>query len=93
MGLRFEWNAEKASANDAKHQVSFHEAATVFGDTLSMWIQDPDHSIGEERGLLIGLTYRGSLVVVAHTERPDGSIRIISARLATKAERREYEGR
>ena len=88
--LRFEWDPSKASSNETKHGVSFPEAATAFGDPLSLTIPDPEHSLGEARFLLLGLSYKGRLIVVAHSER-GGSLRIINARLASKAERRFYE--
>lgn len=90
MGLKFEWDKRKAAANLKKHGVSFEEAATAFGDPLSLTIPDPDHSIEEDRYLLVGVTSRRNLVVVAHTERND-TIRIISARPATAGERKNYE--
>jgi len=70
--------------------VAFTEAATAFGDPLSLTVPDPGHSVGEARFVLIGLTYMGRLVVVAHVESAS-SIRIISARSATTTERRFYE--
>jgi uncharacterized protein len=88
--LRFEWDVEKAASNEAKHGIPFAEAATAFGDPLSLTIADPEHSLGEARFILVGLSYQGRLVVVAHVET-DESIGIISARPATKAERRQYE--
>jgi len=88
--IRFDWDPDKAAANEKKHGVRFSEAATAFGDPLSITIPDPEHSKGEARFVLVGLSYLGRLVVVAHAETSD-SIRIISARLATKAERRSYE--
>ncbi len=90
MSLSFEWDAQKASANQRKHGVSFEEAATAFGDPLSVTIPDPDHSEDEDRFILLGSTYRGRMVVVVHTDRGD-NIRIISARRATRTERRQYE--
>ena len=88
--MRFVWDAKKAAKNLRKHKVSFHEAATVFRDTLSVTGFDPDHSIGEQRFVTFGISEKGRLLVVSHTE--DGeSIRVISARLATKHERRIYE--
>jgi len=90
MALTFGWNPEKNEQNLKKHGVSFSEAATVFGDPLSVTIQDPDHSVDEERFLTMGLSYRRRLLVVSHTER-QGWIRIISARSATAHERRNYE--
>jgi uncharacterized DUF497 family protein len=88
--LRFEWDSGKASSNEQKHGVTFSEAASAFGDPLSITIPDPEHSVGEARFILMGLSYEGRLVVVAHSEVQD-SIRIISARMATRAERRFYE--
>ena len=90
MGLTFEWDDDKARANDVKHGVSFEEAATAFGDPLSLTIDDPDHSVGEFRYVLLGLSYRGRLIVVSHTDRDD-RIRIISARPAGRSEIRTYE--
>lgn len=90
MELRFRWDSRKAAANLRKHRVSFEEAATAFADPLSLTIPDPDHSAGEERYLVLGLSERGRLLVVAHVERPP-DIRIISARLANRHERRDYE--
>jgi uncharacterized DUF497 family protein len=88
--LQFEWDPAKAAENFAKHRVSFQEAATVFRDTLSATGLDPDHSIDEERFVIFGVSTSGRLLVVAHTERDD-TIRIISARPATPAERKIYE--
>jgi len=90
MALEFRWDPEKAAANLRKHNVSFEDAATAFGDPHSITIPDPDHSSAEHRLLLIGTTKRSLLVVVAHTERGD-TIRIISARRATRSERATYE--
>ena len=73
-----------------KHGVGFEEAATAFGDVLSVTVADPDHSLDEERFILLGLTGRSGLLVIAHTGRGD-AIRLISARLATAKERRGYE--
>ncbi len=91
MGLVFEWDAEKGLGNLEKHGVSFEEAESAFADPLSSTIADPEHSVSEERWILLGLSFTGRLVVVAHTERRD-TIRLISARLATRSERRQYEG-
>jgi uncharacterized DUF497 family protein len=86
----FEWDSRKEARNQQKHGVSFREAATVFGDPLSTEFPDPDHSQDEERYIIIGMSRRGRILVVAHTERGD-TIRIISARRATRDERRFYE--
>ena len=90
MGLTFTWDKKKAAANLRKHGVAFEEAATAFGDTLSLTTFDPDHSIDQDRFILLGSSNRGRLLVVAHTEQSD-TIRIISARLATRGERNNYE--
>ena len=90
MGLTFEWDRRKADLNRKKHGVSFDEAATVFGDSLSLTIEDPLHSAGEERFVTIGDSTQGRLLVVIHTDRGD-TVRIISARLATPRERKTYE--
>lgn len=90
MHIEFEWDPNKAKKNIKKHRVSFNEAATVFGDPLSMTFFDPDHSIDENRYITIGLSHLGRLLVVAHTDRDD-RIRIISARKATHRERKFYE--
>jgi uncharacterized DUF497 family protein len=90
MSLQFTWDLQKAATNQRKHKVGFPEAATAFADPLSLTIPDPDHSVGEERFVLIGQSERRRLVVVAHVERGE-LIRIISARLATRRERRTYE--
>ena len=88
--MKFEWDSGKARRNLQKHRVSFDEAATAFGDPLSVTIDDPDHSVGEQRLLLLGQTLLRKLVVVAHLD--DGeTIRIISARRLTPSERRAYE--
>lgn len=90
VGYNFEWDPEKAKANLSKHGVSFVEAVTVFGDPLSMNMPDPDHSEGEERFILLGMSDRYRLLVVSYAERPPRT-RIISARLATRNERKQYE--
>ena len=86
----YEWNAEKAKANLRKHRLSFAEAATVFLDPLALTFPDPDHSGGEEREITIGHSIRGQPLFVSHFERGD-RVRIISARRATKGERKQYE--
>ena len=90
MGLRFLWDPRKEAANERKHGVGFPEATTVFDDALSMTIPDPDHSVGQERFLLLGMSSQHRLLVVAHVEHRD-AIRIISARRANGRERRDYE--
>ncbi len=88
--LRFVWDSDKAGANLRKHGVDFQEAATAFSDPLSITVGDPEHSLREERWLLLGQSVAGRLLVVAHTELGD-EIRIISARPATRRERTTYE--
>jgi len=86
----FEWDPQKAASNLKDHGVSFEEAITVFGDLLSMNMSDPDHSEGEQRFIVLGNSTRSRLVVVSYIERPPRT-RLISARLATRQERRQYE--
>jgi uncharacterized DUF497 family protein len=88
--MHFEWDADKAAENIKKHRVSFDEAATIFYDPLAATFDDPDHSVGELRSLTIGYSSHGRLLVVSHTER-GASLRIISARLASAAERKRHE--
>ena len=88
--MEFEWDPNKAAKNNKKHSVSFNEAATVFGDPLSMTFPDPDHSIQESRFIIIGLSRLGRVLVVAHTYKKNRT-RIISARKAMRHERKYYE--
>jgi len=88
--MKFEWDPQKARSNLKKHKVSFEEAATALADPMAATGADPDHSIGEFRFITFGISKRGRLLVVAHTEEGD-SIRIISARIARKGERKIYE--
>ena len=90
MSLFIEWDDEKARQNARKYHVPFEEAATVFSDPLSLTIDDPLHSSQENRFITVGRSNRGTFLVVAHTERGD-TIRIISARRATRSERNNYE--
>jgi uncharacterized DUF497 family protein len=90
MALEFVWDPAKAAANLRKHGVSFPEAATALADPNSLTVSDPDHSATEERLILLGLSTRSRLLIVAHTERGD-VIRLISARKATRKERITYE--
>lgn len=90
MSLRFEWDEKKANHNIEKHGVPFEDAATVLGDPLSLTIDDPMHSREEQRSVTVGESVKGELLVVVHTDRED-LIRIISARKATRRERRDYE--
>ena len=88
--MQFEWDPAKAARNLAKHGVSFDEASTVFGDPLAGTILDPQHSGREPRFITVGLSASQRLIIMAHAERDD-RIRIISARRATRLERRKYE--
>jgi len=81
---QFEWDAQKAAANLRKHGVSFDEAVTAFSDRLSVLLPDPDHSVGAERYLVMGLSARGRLLVVSFVERPPRT-RIITAETMKKA--------
>lgn len=90
MDAEFEWDLEKAKSNLQKHEVSFEEAATVFFDPLSLTIPDPLHSDEENRFVTTGLSNQQRQLVVVHSDGDD-KIRIISARLATASERKNYE--
>ena len=90
MALEFEWDRQKAASNLAKHGVSFEEAATVFGDPLGRVVADPRHSSEEERFVLLGFSRDKRLLAVMFVDRGE-SIRLISARVATRRERRDYE--
>ena len=88
--MEFEWDRRKAKYNLRKHGVSFEEATTVFGDPLSNSFPDPDHSLDEQRFIIIGASDQGRIIVVAHTD--DGEfVRLINAREATTSERKSYE--
>jgi len=88
--MEFEWDPKKAGANVRKHDVTFEEAAAVFGDPLAITFEDPDHSEDENRYITFGLSPQERLLVVSHTERGDRT-RIINARLMDRKERRIYE--
>ena len=91
MELIFEWDSKKAQANLLKHDVSFEEAATIFGDALSLTVPDPDHSSAqEERFITSGVSVTQQLIVVVHCDREE-TVRLISARRATRHERQQYE--
>jgi uncharacterized DUF497 family protein len=89
-GLDFTWDDAKALSNIAKHGVTFFEAATAFADPLALYDYDPDHSADEERQLLLGMSHRQRLLIVCYTERGP-SIRLISARCASRQEIKDYE--
>ena len=88
--MNFEWDEEKAISNLSKHDVSFDEASTVFGDPLALTFSDPTHSDEEDRFLTFGRASNGRHLVVSHTDRDD-KIRLISAREMTSKERSDYE--
>ena len=90
--LKFEWDENKNISNQKKHKVSFEEAKTVFSDELARLIPDPDHSVGEERFILLGTSSTHNLLTICHCEKSLNTIRIISARKAYKFERQQYEG-
>lgn len=88
--MDFEWDETKAETNEGKHGVSFTEAMTVFADPLSITADDPRHADDADRFLTMGISVAGRLLVVSHTDRGD-VVRIISARSATRRERKDYE--
>jgi len=90
VGYDFEWDPAKGKSNLRKHGVTLDEACTVFADPLAILLPDPDHSVEEERFLLLGVSARRRLLVVAFAERPPRT-RLISARVATRRERMGYE--
>jgi len=88
--VKFEWDNSKAAKNKKKHGISFHEAATIFGDPLAITFNDPDHSQNEQRLITFGASRLNRYIVVSHTER-NGKMRIVSAREMLKHERRIHE--
>lgn len=88
--MEFEWDRKKAKYNLRKHGVSFEEASTVFDDVLASFYEDPDHSVHEKRFLMMGTSARGRLLYIAFADR-SRRIRIISARIPTKQEKKLYE--
>lgn len=88
--MKYGWDPDKAALNLRKHGVAFAEAITVFKDDPSLTATDPDHSIGEHRFIIIGMSSHDRLLMVSHVERDD-RVRIISARPVTRIERRVYE--
>ena len=89
--LEFEWDPIKNTKNQKKHGVSFKEASTVFSDDMARLIPDPDHSINEERFLLLGMSATYNLLTLSHCEISANKIRIISARKANKIEHKQYK--
>ena len=90
--LTFEWDENKNTSNQKKHGIGFAEAKTVFSDELGRLIPDPDHSEGEERFILMGMSTKHRILIISHCEITANIIRIISARKAEKFERKQYEG-
>ncbi|MCG8469708.1 MAG: BrnT family toxin [Gemmatimonadetes bacterium] len=89
--LQFEWDPNKATSNERKHGVSFDEASTVFSDDHAILLDDTEHSDDEDRFLLLGLSSNLRTIVVCHAYRTaEDVIRLISARKATRRERRDY---
>lgn len=88
--MDFTWDQKKAASNLSKHNVSFEEAKTVFGDPLYLDFFDPDHSQDEERYIIVGKSITNRLLLVSYAER-ENAIRLISAREATRRERKDYE--
>ncbi|HBF86149.1 MAG TPA: hypothetical protein DDW54_00560 [Clostridiales bacterium] len=92
MNIVFEWDENKNKINESKHKVSFEEAKTVFYDENALVINDPEHSLDEERFVILGFSGKANLLVVCHCYRSENMvIRIISARKATKKEEKYYE--
>lgn len=92
--LRFQWDPAKDALNQRKHGVSFDEATTAFSDEAALLIDDPDHSVAEERFVLLGLSSRWRVLLVVHCYRADDAvIRLISARKADRQERARYAQR
>jgi uncharacterized DUF497 family protein len=90
--MKFAWDSKKASENIKKHKVSFDEAVTVFYDPLAKIADDPDHSDSEDRFLMIGHSHNVNLLIVVHVYKEEkDTIRIISARKATKREKKDFE--
>lgn len=93
MEIEFTWDNNKAQSNEVKHGINFHEAKTVFYDDCARIIHDPDNPSNEERYIILGLSTKLRILVVVHCYREnDNQIRIISARKATRNERKTYEG-
>ena len=88
--MEFEWDDDKAASNEQKHGVPFTEAETVFADPLALTGYDPDHSDDEDRYITMGTSLDGRLLVISHADR-ENRVRIISARVASRRERRDYE--
>ena len=91
--MKFEWDPAKAAINAQKHHITFEEAESVFLDADALCIPDPDHSAEEQRFILLGFSRKARMLVVCHCFRGnDSTIRIISARKATRREAGQYGG-
>jgi hypothetical protein len=94
MDVEFTWDQGKARSNERKHGIAFEEAVTVFVDENALLIPDPEHSSGEERFLILGMSFKLRILIVCHCYRQQEEIvRIISARKASRSERKQYEQR
>lgn len=90
--IKFEWDENKNAINKKKHKISFEEAKTVFYDEEAILIDDPEHSLNEERFIILGFSLKANLLVVCHCYREsNATIRIISARKATAMETMQYQ--
>lgn len=91
--MQYEWDPDKARGNVRKHRIFFEEAVTVFLDPFALTFDDPDHSTDEDRFITLGVSSRERVLFVAHEDRRDDRVRIISARRATPTERHGYQER
>ena len=90
--INFSWDNKKAQSNEIKHKITFEEAKTVFDDENARLIYDPDHSIDEDRFIMLGLSCKLKILTVVHCYRDnENNIRIISARKSTKKEQKQYK--
>jgi uncharacterized DUF497 family protein len=88
----FEWDINKSKENVKKHRISFEEAVSVFGDKFAIYFDDFEHSIYEQRSKIIGMSSKRNMLLVVYTEKGN-KIRIISSRLLTPKERKDYENK
>jgi uncharacterized protein len=89
--MRFEWDPAKSAKNIRKHGISFDEAVTVFKDPLALIFDDEEHSEGEHREIIVGMSTLRRMLLVCFVERIEDTVRIISARSATRTEINDYE--
>jgi len=89
--MQFEWDINKAEKNLKKHKINFIEAETVFGDPLAKIFDDEEHSFEEKREIIVGHSIQNRLLIISFTERENDTVRIISAKLTTPQERKDYE--